>query len=37
LLVRPLRDKLPPHVFRTLVLVFVAFAAAQMIWKSGVL
>jgi len=37
LLVRPLRDKMPPHVFRTLVLLFVLFAAGQMIWKSGVL
>lgn len=37
LVVRPLRDKLPPAVFRTLVLLFVLAAAAQMIWKSGVL
>jgi uncharacterized membrane protein YfcA len=37
LIVRPLRDKLPPAVFRTLVLLFVLVAAAQMIWKSGVL
>jgi uncharacterized membrane protein YfcA len=37
LLVRPLRDRLPPAAFRVLVLVFVAAAAAQMIWKSGVL
>jgi len=36
-LVRPLRDKLPPKAFRILVLVFVLMAAAQMIWKSGVL
>ncbi|PQV50026.1 sulfite exporter TauE/SafE family protein [Paraburkholderia sp. BL21I4N1] len=37
LLVRPLRDRLPPTAFRALVLVFVVAAAAQMIWKSGVL
>lgn len=37
LLVRPLRDRLPPSAFRKLVLVFVLVAAAQMIWKSGVL
>ncbi|HZZ10822.1 MAG TPA: sulfite exporter TauE/SafE family protein [Paraburkholderia sp.] len=37
MLVRPLRDRLPPSAFRLLVLVFVAAAAAQMIWKSGVL
>ena len=36
LLVRPLRDKLPPAAFRVLVLVFVLAAAAQMIWKSGI-
>jgi uncharacterized membrane protein YfcA len=37
LLARPLRDRLPPAAFRVLVLVFVLAAAAQMIWKSGVL
>jgi uncharacterized membrane protein YfcA len=37
LLARPLRDRLPPAAFRALVLVFVLGAAAQMIWKSGVL
>jgi uncharacterized membrane protein YfcA len=37
LLVRPLRDRLPPTVFRSAVLVFVLAAAVQMIWKSGVL
>ena len=37
MLVRPLRDRLPPGAFRILVLVFVVAAAAQMIWKSGVL
>ncbi|HEY4295298.1 MAG TPA: sulfite exporter TauE/SafE family protein [Paraburkholderia sp.] len=37
LLARPLRDRLSPKVFRVLVLVFVLAAAAQMIWKSGVL
>jgi uncharacterized membrane protein YfcA len=36
-LVRPLRDRLPPVAFRVLVLVFVLAAAAQMVWKSGVL
>jgi len=36
-LVRPLRDRLPPGAFRVLVLVFVLAAALQMIWKSGVL
>lgn len=36
LLVRPLRDRLPPAVFRAVVLLFVLAAAAQMIWKSGV-
>lgn len=34
LVARPLRDKLPPHVFRILVLVFVLGAAAQMIRKA---
>jgi uncharacterized membrane protein YfcA len=37
LLVRPLRDRLPPAAFRVLVLLFVLAAAAQMVWKSGVL
>ncbi|WP_179405301.1 sulfite exporter TauE/SafE family protein [Burkholderia guangdongensis] len=37
LLVRPLRDSLRPVVFRGVVLAFVLAAAAQMIWKSGVL
>ena len=36
LLVRPLRDRLPPGAFRALVLFFVVAAAAQMIWKSGI-
>jgi uncharacterized membrane protein YfcA len=37
MLVRPLRDKLPPGAFRMLVLLFVLAAACQMIWKSGIL
>jgi uncharacterized protein len=37
LLARPLRDRLPPAAFRSVVLVFVVAAAVQMIWKSGVL
>jgi uncharacterized membrane protein YfcA len=37
LLARPLRDKLPPAAFRMLVLLFVLAAAAQMVWKSGIL
>jgi hypothetical protein len=37
MLVRPLRDKLPPGAFRILVLLFVLAAAVQMIWKSHVL
>jgi len=37
MLVRPLRDKLPPGAFRILVLLFVLAAALQMIWKSHVL
>ena len=37
LLVRPLRDRLPPAAFQVVVLVFVLAAAAQMIWKSGIL
>ncbi|WP_237666201.1 MULTISPECIES: sulfite exporter TauE/SafE family protein [Burkholderia] len=35
-LVRPLRDKMSPEIFRKVVLLFVLVAAAQMIWKSGV-
>ncbi len=35
-LVRPLRDKMSPRVFRMVVLLFVLVAASQMIWKSGV-
>ncbi|KWA09868.1 sulfite exporter TauE/SafE family protein [Burkholderia territorii] len=35
-LVRPLRDRMSPRVFRTVVLLFVLVAASQMIWKSGV-
>lgn len=35
-LVRPLRDKMSPRIFRMIVLLFVLVAAAQMIWKSGV-
>jgi hypothetical protein len=37
LLVRPVRDRLPPTAFRVVVLLFVLGAAAQMVWKSGVL
>jgi hypothetical protein len=37
LLARPLRDRLSPAMFRRLVLLFVVAAAAQMIWKSGLL
>ncbi|VBB14117.1 sulfite exporter TauE/SafE family protein [Burkholderia stabilis] len=36
-LVRPLRDKMSPKVFRMVVLLFVLVAASQMIWKSGAL
>ncbi|TKC90295.1 sulfite exporter TauE/SafE family protein [Trinickia terrae] len=36
-LARPLRDRLPPAAFRSVVLLFVLAAAVQMIWKSGVL
>ncbi|WP_322085579.1 sulfite exporter TauE/SafE family protein [Burkholderia sp. BCC1999] len=36
-LVRPLRDKMSPKIFRMVVLLFVLVAASQMIWKSGVL
>ncbi|QVN22700.1 sulfite exporter TauE/SafE family protein [Burkholderia pyrrocinia] len=35
-LVRPLRDKMSPRIFRMVVLLFVLVAASQMIWKSGV-
>jgi len=35
-LVRPLRDKMSPRLFRRVVLLFVLVAASQMIWKSGV-
>ncbi|ALX15739.1 sulfite transporter TauE/SafE [Burkholderia cepacia JBK9] len=35
-LVRPLRDKMSPKLFRMVVLLFVLIAASQMIWKSGV-
>ena len=35
-LVRPVRDRLSPRLFRRVVLLFVLLAAAQMIWKSGV-
>ena len=35
-LVRPLRDKMSPRVFRMVVLLFVLVAASQMIWKSGI-
>ncbi|RXV67403.1 sulfite exporter TauE/SafE family protein [Burkholderia stabilis] len=35
-LVRPLRDKMSPRIFRMVVLLFVLAAASQMIWKSGV-
>ncbi|WP_175910405.1 sulfite exporter TauE/SafE family protein [Burkholderia metallica] len=35
-LVRPLRDKMSPRIFRIVVLLFVLVAASQMIWKSGV-
>jgi uncharacterized membrane protein YfcA len=34
--VRPLRDRLKPVAFRTLVMSFVLLASIQMIWKSGV-
>ena len=36
-LVRPLRDRMSPKIFRMVVLLFVLVAASQMIWKSGVL
>ncbi|CAB3751967.1 MULTISPECIES: sulfite exporter TauE/SafE family protein [Burkholderia] len=35
-LVRPLRDRMSPRLFRRVVLLFVLIAASQMIWKSGV-
>ncbi|KWF72051.1 TSUP family transporter [Burkholderia cenocepacia] len=35
-LIRPLRDRMSPMLFRRVVLLFVLIAAAQMIWKSGV-
>ncbi|MGS0895356.1 sulfite exporter TauE/SafE family protein [Burkholderia stagnalis] len=35
-LVRPLRDRMSPRLFRMVVLLFVLVAAAQMVWKSGV-
>lgn len=35
--VRPLRDRMSPTLFRRVVLRFVLVAALQMIWKSGVL
>lgn len=34
---RPLRDALPPKIFRALVLVFIMLAAIQMILRSGLL
>ena len=34
LIARPLRDKLPPHAFRIIVLMFVLGAAGQMIRKA---
>jgi uncharacterized protein len=36
-LARPVRDRLPPRAFRMVVLLFVLVAAAQMIWKSGII
>jgi len=36
-IVRPVRDKLPPAAFRVVVLLAVLAAATQMVWKSGVL
>lgn len=35
LLGRPLRDALPPKLFRSIVLVFIFLAAVQMIYRSG--
>ena len=37
LLGRPLRDALPPAIFRTVVLIFILFAAVQMILRSHLL
>lgn len=34
---RPLRDALPPKLFRAVVLVFILAAAAQMVMRSGLL
>jgi uncharacterized protein len=34
---RPLRDALPPKLFRAIVLVFIILAAAQMVLRSGLL
>jgi uncharacterized membrane protein YfcA len=34
---RPLRDALPPTVFRITVLVFIFLAAVQMIFRSGII
>jgi uncharacterized membrane protein YfcA len=34
---RPLRDALPPKLFRAVVLIFIIAAAAQMILRSGLL
>lgn len=34
---RPLRDALPPKLFRAVVLVFIIAAAAQMVMRSGLL
>lgn len=35
--VRPLRDRMSPTLFRRVVLLFALVAVLQMIWKSGVL
>lgn len=34
---RPLRDAIPPKLFRAIVLVFILIAAGQMLLRSGVL
>jgi uncharacterized protein len=34
---RPLRDALPPRIFRVLVLIFIFIAAIQMIHRSGII
>ncbi|MGE4480733.1 TSUP family transporter [Acidocella sp.] len=34
---RPLRDALPPKLFRAVVLVFIIAAAAQMVMRSGLI